>query len=342
MTPFDRTEIYRWLVSQVEPDSVVELRILKVNDDPRHPAYTVSGYFHASRLDDLIGTALEWTARAEGVYITINPVNPDLLARTENRVVVRPGRTTRDLNIARRKFLVFDADPQRPAGLSATDAEKLLARERIEALRKCLSGIGWPEPIVADSGNGYHLKYRIDLANNEAATDLVKRVLKAADQRFSDDRLKIDQTLYNASRICKVYGTLSRKGEDTPDRPHRGTKVLSMPEPFHVVPAEALEKFAAELQPKAPADQAPTNVLTFTVSDGHEPSPNGARTDEEVVRMAPYVDGFTSLWQGELNGHRSQSEADLALVGRLAYLCGPGQAEQVRRLFLQSAPGKRE
>jgi len=27
--------------------------------------------------------------------------------------------------------------------------------------------------------------------------------------------------VFNPARICKLYGTLSRKGDSTPERPHR-------------------------------------------------------------------------------------------------------------------------
>ena len=35
--------------------------------------------------------------------------------------------------------------------------------------------------------------------------------------------------LFNASRITKAYGTAVRKGDDVPDRPHRLSRILDMP-----------------------------------------------------------------------------------------------------------------
>ena len=37
-----------------------------------------------------------------------------------------------------------------------------------------LAGLGWPAPVVIDSGNGAYLLYRIDLPNDDQATALVK------------------------------------------------------------------------------------------------------------------------------------------------------------------------
>lgn len=65
-------------------------------------------------------------------------------------------------------------------------------------------------------------------------------------------------------------------------------------------------------------------------------------SDDEVLRAAGYSAGFDSLWRGDLNGFPSPSEADMALANRLAFYCGPGQHDQVSRLFLQSGLGQRD
>jgi hypothetical protein len=249
-------DIARWLRLVVEAGDVIELRILGVVDNPRYPAFTVSGYFAHDHLDELARFAMEWTGKADGCYITINPVVPDLLARAANRIVKRPKHATGDGEIVRRAGLVFDTDPKRPAGVSATDAEKVLARERIDQVVAELARRRWPVPILADSGNGYHARYAIDLPNDDQAHDLVKRVLKAADAKFSDDRVHIDTKLGNASRIIKLYGTMARKGDHTEDRPHRWSQVLSVPEQLTVVPVELLEAFAAAHQPVKPRPRA--------------------------------------------------------------------------------------
>src|SRR5205823_5386599 len=96
-----------------------------------------------------------------------------------------PKHTTTDAEIVHRRHLVFDADPVRPAGVSATKGEKELAAARIRNLVAHLTELGWPEPIPADSGNGFHAIYRIDLPRDDGG--LVQRVLKAADNIYSDN-----------------------------------------------------------------------------------------------------------------------------------------------------------
>src|SRR6266481_3529766 len=84
----------------VEPGATVELRALANGRAP------VSGYF--VDLDRLAAAAARLVARNEftGIYYTINPVTPGLLARADHRVD-RLKATTADRDIIRRtRFLV--------------------------------------------------------------------------------------------------------------------------------------------------------------------------------------------------------------------------------------------
>jgi len=201
---------------------VWELRIPKAGK-----AGTVSGYFNDP--EAFTKAAVHYSGKAPGVYFTLNPVRPDLLARAQNRVVERAAHTTGDVDILCRRWLPIDIDPVRPAGISSTAEEHELALERARTIREQLRQRGWPEPILASSGNGAHLLYRVDLSNDSHSQELVKKVLEALDFHFSDDRVLIDTGVHNAARIWKAYGTLSCKGENTTERPHRPARILGGP-----------------------------------------------------------------------------------------------------------------
>ena len=323
-------DVAAWLGLVVEPGSVVEFRALNCVDNPKYPPFTVSGWFDHDHLDELAKTAMEWTGKAEGCYVTINPVRPDLLARAANRVVRKPKHTTTDADIVRRVGLVFDADPVRPAGISATEEEKALARELIDRLVSDLTARGWPAPILADSGNGFHARYKIDLAADDGG--LVERVLKAA-ALFSDDRIKIDASLSNPSRIIKLHGTLSRKGDDIPDRPHRWTRILSIPPDFQVVPMELLEALAADVG-APPALEAPNpngssngNTWDVTATSARDAYATKALNDEcQAVAQAP-------------KGERNATLNTAAL--KLGQFIGAGALDrsEVERRLLEAAAG---
>ena len=231
------------------PGVVVELRAL---DAPGQG--TVSGYF--DDMDALAQAALQWSGKAPAVYTTLNPCTPSLLARSANRVRGRAKTTTTDSDIATRRWLPLDFDPVRPAGISSTDAEHTAALERAEACTAWLTDRGWPRPCAADSGNGGHLLYAIDVPNDEDSRRLMQRCLEALAFHFSDDAVALDTSVFNAARIWKVYGTMACKGDHLPERPHRLSRLLSVPEPLERVTRTQLEDLAA-LLPAPPETRAP-------------------------------------------------------------------------------------
>src|SRR2546425_1743395 len=85
------------------PGSVAELRVLKTRQK------TVSGYYND--FDKLATDAIEWSGFAPGVYITLNPTLPDLLARKYNRCEGYAERTTTDDQILRQRWVPLDFDP---------------------------------------------------------------------------------------------------------------------------------------------------------------------------------------------------------------------------------------
>ena len=246
----------RRAVALLAPDGgVVEVRALA-------DSVTHSGYFDDHDLLAEQVEALDADPSVAGIYVTLNDVNPALLARRANRIKMRLSRkdaTTADADIIRRRWLPVDIDPVRPSGVSSTDAEHDAALAAAERIAAYLAEQGFPAPVRADSGNGAHLLYRIDLPNDEPSTALVKNCLATLDALFSSEAVTVDTANHNAARIWKLYGTTSRKGDSTPERPHRRARVLAAPAEIGVVPVERLRHLAGllpredPLQPKKKA-----------------------------------------------------------------------------------------
>ena len=74
---------------------------------------------------------------------------------------------------------------KQPSGIGATDEHKQAAHKVALKIYDYLKKRGWPEPIVADSGNGYHLIYRIDLPSDDGG--LIEKVLAALAACFDGD-----------------------------------------------------------------------------------------------------------------------------------------------------------
>ena len=185
-----------------------------------------------------------------GIYVTLNEVNPALLARRANRIKMHLSRsdaTTGDADITRRRWLPIDIDPVRPGGISSTDSEHDLALGKTGEIAEWLTALGFPGAVRGDSGNGAHLLYRIDLPNDEFSKNLIHQCLVMLDVLFSDPLVSVDAANYNAGRIWKLYGTMARKGDYTAERPHRRSRLLSVPDSLPVVTAEQLRNLAAQL-----------------------------------------------------------------------------------------------
>ena len=182
-----------------------------------------------------------------GIYVTLNPVHPDLLARCCNRVDVGKS-TTADSDITSRRWLFIDVDPERPSGISSTDGERELAKEVAKTVKRDLTQRGWPQPLICSSGNGWHLLYRIDLPNDEQSKGLMERCLKALAKEHSTPQVGIDTSVFNAGRITRCYGTMARKGDSTENRPHRQSVLWPPSETLKVVPTEMLDLLASEIE----------------------------------------------------------------------------------------------
>ncbi|MCO6438168.1 MAG: DUF3987 domain-containing protein [Phycisphaerae bacterium] len=277
--------IRRHLELLAEPGGVFEIRApgCREHRGGRY-AFTASGYFTADGMDAAVAAVaeLDRSAIAPGIYVTLNPVDTALLARATNRIKARARETTQDKDILGRRWLLVDVDPVRPTGVSATDAELALAQERSAVITEHLTSAGWPSPVVAMSGNGYHLLYRVDLPADERG--LVKAVLAALADRFSDGAVAVDRAVHNPARIVKVIGTVSRKGDDLrgidglEDRPHRRSFFLEVPPEIAPVPEKLLQAVAGA---KGGAEDATRANVAAPVAKGNgrfDGTPEGVRS----------------------------------------------------------------
>ena len=214
------SQIYEAATALFDPQQVVELRVLFTG------GRVDSGYFSDHRLMAESASLYDQNNEVKGIFWTLNPVRSECLERSSNRIREKVSRyqgecTTADADIAERRLILIDIDPVRPAGISSTQEELDFAKRKARAVFDFLDGMGWERPLIGMSGNGFHLLYRVSLLNDSGTTTQIKSLLSALSEKFSDQTAKIDQAVYNAARICKVYGTTARKGEATKDRPFR-------------------------------------------------------------------------------------------------------------------------
>lgn len=235
---YSEEHIKRGIEAMYRGGDTVEMRVPKGGKKG-----TISGYFND--FDMLAAEIARHSGQYEGIYCTMNPVDPALLSRAHNRTKEWMRETTTDSQIVRRRHLCLDFDPVRPAGISSTEQEKSSAKVVALEVRKFLTEQEWPLPQPADSGNGYHLQYAIDLPNDEESRKLVEDCLFALAAKFDTDQVKIDCKMFNASRIIKAYGSMACKGDSTEERPHRLSRLLDPGGAVTTVPREMLQRIAA-------------------------------------------------------------------------------------------------
>jgi hypothetical protein len=102
-----------------EPGSVVEVRATGIPG--RGKPHTASGYFNDFAVAADAVVRIDAEQKPEGIYFVLNEADPQLLARSPNTITEYPRYTTSDHNIMRRRWLLIDIDPVRPAGIGSTD-----------------------------------------------------------------------------------------------------------------------------------------------------------------------------------------------------------------------------
>jgi hypothetical protein len=240
---FNVAEVRRALTILVESKSVFEVRALDARLSGERRTGIVSGYF--DNVEEYLKQLSRLTS-ARGIYVTLNPLDPALLARRANRLdYVGKDGTTSDQYVLTRRWLLIDVDADRPSGISATDAEKEAAHVKAREIYQYLKDWSWPEPVVCDSGNGFHLLFRVKLPS--ADERLIERLLSALANYFDSNGVKIDRAVHNPARIVRLYGTLAAKGDNTKDRPHRLSKIITRRSLVVLTKEESLQNVLADL-----------------------------------------------------------------------------------------------
>ena len=243
MQYLNEEELRKGLAVMHGDGGVFEIRIIA--NDKR----TFSGYF--TDAETAIRELRRQDLRGCNVYATLNRLNPACYDREQkDRFVGKPKATTADGDVTDFRVLMVDIDPRRPSGTSSSDAELQAAKDVGNRVFTFMRQLGFSKPILAYSGNGVHLLYRIDIPNTDENKRLVKTCLQALDMLFSNKTVAVDTSNFNPARVCKLVGSLAQKGSNSKDRPHRMATMLSK-EDAPITTADYLAKLAG-MMPKEP------------------------------------------------------------------------------------------
>jgi len=327
------------------PGEVCEIRAIGAQG--KNPGWegfarsVVSGYYDSPEAFET-GAGILDKAQSRGVYFTINPGNPALIARAVNRLKI-PKSTTQDADIVCIRWLPIDLDPKRPADISSTETEVQAATAVGKEIANWLEGdLGFGKAIRAYSGNGFHLLYRLpDLPNNEETHTIIVAAMAAIKTKYDSDTVDIDPAVVNPARIWKCYGTTGRKGDPTTDRPHRKSQLFpKQPSVLADVPItnlDTLKKLAAlvpQTSTKRSSPQATAAEAASTKTAGAVPFKDGTLGPINMeAYLGHYGIGYTTKTKGAqtlycldqclFNPDHDQGQASIMTspTGPLIYQC---------------------
>lgn len=216
---FDAEQIRREIAAKVP--GIYEIRILMTD----FYNTKLSAYFHTDDPDPVLNQMMNWRYPQDctvNFYMTINPCKEYCEAREQFNSLRKSRVMTQEEDIERLTWFAIDVDPEHPAGTSATNEEKESARLQAEQVLRFMKNLGFGKPEIVDSGNGYHLKYRIDLENTQENRDYLKMLNESLHKQFP----MVDQSIKDANRILKIPGTVAMKGRSTEKRPYRDAVIL--------------------------------------------------------------------------------------------------------------------
>lgn len=375
-------EIRKTLNMMFYPDDVVELRSPRRHDVEF--SKTASGFFKdKERLAQALYAVNNKTQNT--VYITLNPINPTwmgvdniayngsgvmrqrldkagipLAPRMKSQTSWDTGKqfwvmkTAEDADIKRRRWILIDIDAGQPPETNSTDAEHEATLAMAKAVMQYLQAHDFPAPALADSGNGHHVLVRVDLPNDKASLNLVRRFLNAIAREFNGryGTALVDEGMFNAGRITKAYGTLVFKGPSTIERPRRWSRIVEV----------ASKRFASqtlieEIAEKSMIDPGTDWIESGPLEDGelknqvkrlqefldfhgvehHEPKLTN--TDVVIPCTCPNEESHT------MDGGELECVAFVRLSGELGFCCQHAHCQELRswrgaKAWLEERTGK--
>ncbi len=277
---------------------------------------TVSGWFES--LPHAIAAAGAFDASC---YATVNPVIKDLIARSSNRLKAVKHRT-KDHEIAIVRRLYVDCDSSRPDDVSANETELAEALSMRDRLIDCEPELATASAWGRSGNGGWVLANLLPMPNDPATYDLVRRALAYLADRYGAKGKTssfVDVKTCNAARVMCVPGTIKRKGDHRPERPHR---LVTIERSWATVddvtgepgPAPTLD-LAAWINDRAPAPESTSVAPGVTLA----PAPalptiaSTAGREDRIKRASAYLAKIAPAVSGQ-GGHDATFAAVRAMV----------------------------
>lgn len=228
MTEYYNSEEVRKTVALLTDNSPYEVRIISNN------GRVYSGYFQGAEI--MLKELSKYDLAGCNVYLTLNKIHEGCYCRIQRDHFIeckgnnKNAPQTSENDIVAFRWLLVDLDPKRPSGISSSEDELKHAKQLALKVIDFMKSLGFENCIIALSGNGIHLLYRIDEDATDENKNMISDCLKAIDMNCSDEIVKIDAVNFKKNQLCKLHGTLAQKGCNTSERPFRMSRIISLEE----------------------------------------------------------------------------------------------------------------
>ena len=151
-------------------------------------------------------TKCQCKTRSQGGLLVANPTD----AQIEKILEGPTQHLTSNEDVDTLNWMFIYIDTVRAPGFeheSSTKEEKLASRAVGNEVIAYLDSKGWPQPLLGDSGNGFHILPKINMLNTIHNIHLLVDCLKALAAKFDCAAAKIDSAVFNAARLTRAYGT---------------------------------------------------------------------------------------------------------------------------------------
>jgi hypothetical protein len=285
------------------------------------PGHGIVGIGYFDNADAFVRACAEATGKGN-VYVGIQPRPQEFFAKAPNRLE-RLKCGARDEDIEWLSSIVIDIDPVRPKDTASTDEDLARAIACGDRISDWLASKGFQRPVRNMSGNGCQLWFAVPSTmitdeHRPRLRDRLKHFEARIRDKFAGDGVAVD-SIYNFSRIIKVIGTLSVKGEDTAERPHRvshSIDAFERREDFGLL--EAL--FRIPLAASSPSGSAEESELTVRAADQLSPKLQALLSSKTRLRALFEGRGKTAIGSDGTPLDTSSSGYDYSLALKLAQM----------------------
>ena len=217
-----------WRIIATGPECILELRAIAPKGHNLTPK-NITKHFYATNFASVEQLkkavelwALQHNDHGYNIYVVMNPIRAGF-----------NGTAVTDADIECRDLLLIDIDRthsgDQPASPEEIEAAFNLAAKVEDLFKNTAAELaGHPDypnitgattpPIKVMSGNGVHLYYLlVDTPCDDETRDRTHELLLTLKHHFDNDEVKIDTSVFNASRVTKVPGTIMRKGQENPE-----------------------------------------------------------------------------------------------------------------------------